>query len=1006
MISKMLVWVAVVMVIPIVTLGQKKDYYMDNTQDCGKIGTETIADGVIVNIYAKTGSGNPQQGSCTMNFMAATTDATLRVEFPSFNIQSCQVFLQLSGGGSFQEYKCGDTPSSYFSIGRTVGITLSRRDQSTAYSFTLNVIPVPRDRFPPASDSNPASVGLIAGLVGSIFGLIFIASCIGVCCFRKYKARGSSKSPYLYESNKKNVDNDELNNSASVGYTNESLNGSPFSKKKLLAHSSDSSEENKDLRAPKREFKSRFNRENTAGNGENTKNGSAFVIPPAPPAPKLDIPNGRRGSSSEENRDVFGSQERGIDVEVRPKNPLLGALKSNPKFQNTFSSTERDAEERAKRISSSSSFEKLGEAPRPPASNTTAAKPSLPAVPKSPKGRKPKTAGIQRAPRPLSMSDEEVAQIERGLPKDGQDPNIKVLHDNSTSSSSSEIVPISVKNNANEKRKPDTKHGLRPDRTAKGKKQQTQSVSSYLDPDPVLSQRGLAKDRLQSTDGESERPRNQKDRTVEQNREPREPFEKMGAGRYSKGKGRKSPRPGKGSGRGFSHRRGRSADRLDQRPTTPLSSFGSMEDLESLPQLQRASSKSSLYSSRSSLYDRRRRRKGSTGSYVSYRDDISVGKFSDEEDSDDGYVKPLSRMDKERMYRSDNDLGRRKGKEIATQTLRETATQTGDAVAVSVENKLFFTKKKKRSRNVSSSGTQTTKKDPKEAKLRSKSTDQIKEKDKVVTEKDKKIVEDNNNVITDKEKKETKNRKTKRAKSVNALDTEEDEVDMVKPKPKPKPRKSTSANTILDDLPKSASQGNLADPNLNLYNPGMERFQPQQVPVGYPAAPGMQPTGYPGQPGVTMQPPYPMYPPPSYPATQYPPQTMVNVPVHVPKQRNKSNWEMLCEMTDGQKARDEFAETGSVASSVFTNNPAYGNPPGNPYYGNQQFYNYPVPPGPIQQPIRHVSSNPEYENAYTRAKSNENTDLRAGPTSKLQPTQKSQHSSGSGSSNSKAESIV
>lgn len=331
--------------------------------------------------------------------------------------------------------------------------------------------------------------------------------------------------------------------------------------------------------------------------------------------------------------------------------------------------------------------------------------------------------------------------------------------------------------------------------------------------------------------------------------------------------------------------------------------------------------------------------------------------YSDEEDFD-GYEKPLSRRDRDRMYRSENDLGKRV-REISTQTLRETATQTGQNESVVVQSKMVV-KKKRRPRSVSTSGTQTVKK---ESKAKSRSTDRLNEKD---PEKSGKA-------------------KTKRSKSSNALDSMESESEKPeKPKPKPKPRRSTSADTHLQDQPDNSAveKENIQDTNKNPYYPQSEGFVPQQYPQGYIMPPVLP--GYQGQPGIPMQH-YPNYPInsvpqgyPGYPGAQpgvqpVPGANMSALPKQTaPKQRNKSNWEMLCEMTDGQRVRDDVTETGSVASSVFTNNPSgvpnYGNPPGNPYYGNQQFYNYPPPPPgagypapPQQSHVTHKSV-PDYEN--------------------------------------------
>lgn len=330
--------------------------------------------------------------------------------------------------------------------------------------------------------------------------------------------------------------------------------------------------------------------------------------------------------------------------------------------------------------------------------------------------------------------------------------------------------------------------------------------------------------------------------------------------------------------------------------------------------------------------------------------------YSDEDDFD-GYEKPLSRRDRDRMYKSDNDLGKRV-RETSTQTLRETATQTGQNESVVVKSPLVV-KKRRRPRSVSTAGTQTVKK---ESKAKTRSTDRL-----------------NESMSEPEKKKRTKTKRSKSANALNALDsTDSDKSEKPKPRPKPKPRKSTSADTHLEDQPeKSANQENEINAIKNPYYPGSEGFAPQPYPPqGYQIMPPVIP-GYQGQPGMPTQQ-YPNHPPshapPSYPGYHNTrpvvPQMVNNIdPRHqVPKQRNKSNWEMLCEMTDGQRPRDDVTETGSVASSVFTNNavgyPDYGNPPGNPHYNNQQFYNY--PPQPTYPVPPHLSI-PDYENTEFRA---------------------------------------
>ena len=333
--------------------------------------------------------------------------------------------------------------------------------------------------------------------------------------------------------------------------------------------------------------------------------------------------------------------------------------------------------------------------------------------------------------------------------------------------------------------------------------------------------------------------------------------------------------------------------------------------------------------------------------------------YDDYSDDDyDGYVKPLSRRDKERIYKSETDIGKNL-KAVSTQTLRETATQTGPNETVEVKTKIVM-KKKRRSRSVSSLGTQTKKHRNGRTKSSSESSDtEVKRTVRKKPSKGLKTVHSDSELKT----------KTKRSKSVDEIDHAG-----VKSKPKPKPRKSTG--TELDDVKKSASMENLVGPNPQMSVPPQGMYPGQYYPqMGYPMVP---PPSYPGHPGFAQQArPMPnQYPPPQQFSGVQPQQPAVNG-------RKKSNWEMLCDLTDSGYARDDVTETGSVASSVFTNNPhslpGYGMPPaGQGYYPppvgyqQQQQYGYQpqmtAPVGPPQGAASMTSGMPQ-QNTLTKQSS-------------------------------------
>lgn len=879
-----------------------RSFWMDRQQDCASILPIDVQRDEVITIYAKTGDTLSSQGSCSLNFKALDTDAKIQIQFTTFSIQDCGVKLYITGDGSgdTKTYQCGDNPNTFFAIGRSVTLTLHKASPTAnAFNFQLQLKAVREVSYPPQNDANPVAVGMIVGVVGGVFGLILVVACVGICCFRKYRISGSAaKSPYLYDNSK--VPYEETSSHNSVGYTNDGVkSGSPMARKKLLHHSSSSSDRSDHNTRPNTlNLYQKNNGRFTRGETNNR------TVPPAPPPYKssevkptsgnvLDE-RGMKGNvpKVENSLDPTKSAIQKVDLDSKSKNPVLNALNSNAKFRKSMELNDKDAEERAKRISSGSSLEGLGQAPTPPSSQDDLNRPpKLPSVPKVQQSPRSKHAVIKRTPRPTSISSDELVQIEKGRTKSDGDPGNRIIR-NYSSSSQSESTSVSASDTATKKRF-DTTHSLKPDRSKgpKGRKKQTQSVSSTLEAEtlPKQAQRdGLNGDTRPA-------PRTQKDRILN------EEFEKTGSGRYSKRSNRSTPRSSAGKGgKGFSHRRGRSVDQLDSRPTTPTSAFGSME---SLPPLARSSSKTSLYASRERLYDRRgRRRQGSySESIVSSRDYRDY--YSDEEDYD-GYERPLSRRDRDRIYKSETDIGKNL-KAVSTQTLRETATQTGPNETVDIKTKIV-TKKKHRSKSMSSSGTQTKKSKNMKGLSSSESDTEVKKTERKKPSKGLKTVHSDTELKV----------KTKRSKSVDEIDKASG-----RPKPKPKPRKSTGADTHLtESVQKSVSMDNLVGPNPILSVPQSGGVAPQAMytgqynpQTGYPLIP---PPGYSGHPAYSGQFQNMQNYPQTFTAMQPPPMQQPTI-----NERKKSNWEMLCEITDSGYQHDDVTETGSVASSVFTNNP-------------------------------------------------------------------------------------
>ncbi|XP_045179887.2 uncharacterized protein LOC123539382 isoform X2 [Mercenaria mercenaria] len=126
---------------------------MDSALDCGYFGSQAIKGGqsVTVNAKEKDTSSSSSQLGCTINFFTVDNDTTIRVDFVSFSINTCTVNLYLSGdgSGSMSSYSCGDNPSTYFSVGRIVTLTLHRISVSyNQYDFQLKVTAVRGNRHP------------------------------------------------------------------------------------------------------------------------------------------------------------------------------------------------------------------------------------------------------------------------------------------------------------------------------------------------------------------------------------------------------------------------------------------------------------------------------------------------------------------------------------------------------------------------------------------------------------------------------------------------------------------------------------------------------------------------------------------------------------------------------------------------------------------------------------------------------------------------------------------
>lgn len=807
----------------------------------------------------------------------------LQVSVRFINFRSCAVTLTLYATTNYI-YTCDNYPQSSATMkisGTQVIVDLKKTDPTTMqYSFEISITPIKKPFSPDTTETQPVAAGLIIGVVCGIFFFIVVGAIFIACCYRRAQRM---KRLAMYNSSNSKVPLEQLEGQTAASNNYES---SPRAKTKLL---------------PEREVSVDESVEGGGGRRPQT-----LDLKARSQTSRSDVTDS--SASSRPNNNVAYEHEDEDPYDVMdgdpkpPKSPFLSALQNNVKFQKSRQDNERDAEDRRNRLSGSSfgnrtpgeSNSSIDSRDRVPVREKHE-KP-LPTVPDNRQltlaEKRKKMESFRRATRPESFTSDE-------LDGSGEDNlNKSQGTSGSDSRSSKEAAPAPGKAN--------TQHTLRPNRGQE--KAKTTSKDKK-----VKGQRDNEVERAPDS------PRSTRDTSQ---------FQKLEDGLRGSKRSNKSP---KMAAKGFGHRRNRSTD---SRPNTPVSMMRD-DDEESVRPLQRTTSRQSLYASRSSLYSRRRRKGSFTESVVSgstfAHDDIDYYRRSrgHADYDDDGYVEPISRHENDRMFKSLGDLsGRRADKATrATQTLRETATQTGQDESVVVHSKRVV-QRKRRSKSLSATGTQTTNK-----KHRSRS-------------KSRTIGDDSD---TGDELKNDKREKSKSRESVK------DMSEKPKPKPKPKPRKSQSAVQSESEAPvksqrkkskshdksekQKASEADGATempqdvlaqppPGTMMYAMGPDG-QPYLVPYGLPPSYSTLPHQQPPVGVVSTQAPYLVnghgqftVAPPQQAVTmagQIPVQGIAQAPP-VPSKPRKSNWEMLCELTEKHKDGETAIETGSVASSVFTNN--------------------------------------------------------------------------------------
>ncbi|XP_046357690.2 serine/arginine repetitive matrix protein 1-like isoform X2 [Haliotis rufescens] len=881
----------------------RSSYTMDQSGDCNFAGFLDVATDTTVQIIGRTNGISSSVLACQLQFRASDDRDYFDLSIGNFQMDDCNVVLFVSLEGTStgsSSYTCGTArPGSMISSKGRATIRLERKNiNSNNYGFTLNLRAYKPEQGYTNNDSSPMAVGMVVGIVGGIVAFLVFLSILGVCCYR-HKRKIEREQEY-----KQNLDE---HSNTTYGYDNDARNGGPTyndtpgSNKKLLLSENDEY-------VNKRGYKDNYKVDNEVDSTNSSGERKAPLIESYAMSPKKsmsfdyeDVP--KRNKPKEHEVDSDG-----------PKSPILSALHSNAKFRATFAATEAEADERAKRISSYSSGQdsvnETSSVDEPVVKNTRTKNnknntqkkgipppPPLPVVPKSPEPKRSEFASIRRAPRP-SSSSEEIQQIERG---DHDDRGIRVVRNQEQPPSPSEVVAIKVSDPHQTKPKHDTQHTLRPNRGKSPKEKRKQSETGGRHP------------KHDTYDQESLAPES------ERGRRPAGGFQKNTGLRKSS---RKSPRIGRAS-------RPSTGSILDDnesigRPETPTSQISRFrdDDLDSnYHPLKRSGSRQSLYASRSSLYGRRGRRERSSSigeSVMSYtRDDIDA--YSD----DDFDNRRVSRRESMRKgFRSLGDL-EYESREISTQTLRETGSQTGKGKLVAPKK---GTARKAAARKQSTSSTASKK--PRAKKSVSKDEE---------------------------EKDEQSEPTTPKTRTKSSADKPKPQ-----PKPKPAPRKAASAKP-QPDL-EAATQPASHHPETPAFTAASGMPYPGHMvpggPMPYPGQPHYIPPGgmpmmqpYPGamMPGGQPVPPVMYAPVPRMP-TAAPPQQPPQAPPGQPGKSSKSSWDILCAITDHEKNSDN-TETGSVTGSVFSQqqpqqpNPYSGvqYPPGVVPYVQQGY----APPGNI-----------------------------------------------------------
>ncbi|CAC5407184.1 unnamed protein product [Mytilus coruscus] len=283
-----------------------------NIEDmCNSAGSFDVDSDVVV--YLREVTLTPYNCTkCNAVLRATTGDHILSFEEPTINLQ-CGNALDIIYG--CKAYACDTLASGKFSTqtrDATVKLTLGTNMASRFGTFQLQISAGIKPVDASQNSASAWSVGIIVGTVVGICVFLLLICIIGVCMHKKM--RQAKMNEAMYATQDKGRLELDITPSKNFGYTNS------------------------------------YNENGEASPAARTK--SAYTKPVPAKDPRVQTIN--KDYQDDGDDTYYNMDEDKIIQPNRPKTPvtpILSALQSNPKFRKSYTENERDAEDRAKRIS-------------------------------------------------------------------------------------------------------------------------------------------------------------------------------------------------------------------------------------------------------------------------------------------------------------------------------------------------------------------------------------------------------------------------------------------------------------------------------------------------------------------------------------------------------------------------------------------------------------------------------------------------------------------------------